>query len=132
MLAAPVTVSLSSHVAGTSPVALTLSATASLQCGWPGPELGVVFPSAERLPNTIPRPAVMVDGKQPAAVTRSGRTVTLSVPRPQVLCDAIGPAPVRITFTRAAGLGNPTRAGTYSITVEHGARTARGSFAIRR
>jgi len=64
-------------------------------------------------------------------VARSGRTVSLSVARPQVLCDAIGPATVRVTFARAAGLGNPKRAGAYAITVGHGGQTARGAFVVR-
>lgn len=93
--------------------------------------MNVVFPSAERLPNTIPRSAVLADGTPPTAVARSGRTVSISVARPQVLCDAIGPATVRLTFTRTAGIGNPLRAGEYAIAVRHGAQTARGSFAIR-
>jgi hypothetical protein len=69
-------ITLSSHAAAARPVAVELRATMSLQCGWPGPELDVVFPTAERLPNTIPRSAVTVDGKQPDAVVRSGRIVS--------------------------------------------------------
>jgi hypothetical protein len=124
-------IAVSSHAAAARPVAVALRTTMSLQCGWPGPALDVVFPAAERLPNAIPRSAVLIDGERPAAVTRSGRTVSLSVARPQVLCDAIGPATVRVTFTRAAGLGNPTRADAYAITVGHGAEAARGTFAVR-
>jgi len=103
----------------------------TLQCGWPGPVLDVVFPAAERLPNAIPRSTVLVDGKGPAAIARSGRTVSISVARPQVLCDAIGPASISVTFERASGLGNPKRAGAYAITVGHGAQVARGSFGVR-
>jgi hypothetical protein len=124
-------ITLSSHAAAARPVAVELRATISLQCSWPGPELDVVFPSAERLPKTIARAAVRVDGILPGAITRSGRTVSLSLARPQVLCDAIGPAAVRVTFTRAAGLGNPQRAGSYVITLGHGAQVARGSFDTR-
>ena len=124
-------IALSSQAAAARPVAVTLRTTLSLQCGWPGPVLDVVFPAAERLPNAIPRSAVLIDGEKPAAVARSGRTVSLSVTRPQVLCDAIGPATVRVTFTRAAALGNPKRAGAYAIVLGHGAEAAHGSFAIR-
>jgi hypothetical protein len=124
-------IALSSHAIAARPVAVALRTTMTLQCGWPGPVLDVVFPAAEQLPNALPRSAILVDGEQPASVTRSGRKVTLSVPRPQVLCDAIGPATMRVTFTRAAGLGNPARAGAYAITVDHGAQSARGSFRIR-
>lgn len=123
-------ITLSSHAAAARPVAIALRATMSLQCGWPGQALDVVFPAAERLSNSIPRSAVLIDGKQPAAVTRSGRTVSLSVTRPQVLCDAIGPATIHVTFTRAAGLGNPQRAGVYATTLGHGAQRARGNFEI--
>jgi hypothetical protein len=124
-------IAVSSHAAAARPVAIALRTTMTLQCGWPGPVLDVVFPTAERLPNAIPGATVRVEGKQPAAVTRSGRTVSISVPRPQVLCDAIGPATVRITFARTAGIGNPKRAGGYAITVGNGAQAARGSFEIR-
>ena len=122
---------LSSHATAARPVAVALRTTMSLQCDWPGPALDVVFPAAERLPKAIPRSAVLVDGKPPTGVVRSGRTVSLSVVRPQVLCDAIGPATVRVTFTRAARLGNPKRAGAYAITVGHGGQAARGSFVVR-
>jgi hypothetical protein len=126
-----IAIALSSHAAAARPVAIALRTTMALQCGWAGPKLEVVLPAAEHLPNTLPRSAVLVDGDQPAAVTRSGRTVSLSVARPQVLCDAIGPASVSVTFKRAAGLGNPKQAGAYAITLGHGAEKARGTFVTR-
>jgi hypothetical protein len=126
-----IAVALSSHAVAARPVAIALRTTMTLQCGWPGPVLDVVFPAAERLPNVVRRPTVLVDGEEPAAVTRSGRTVSISVARPQVLCDAIGPTSISVTFERASGLGNPKRAGAYTITVDHGAQVARGSFGVR-
>jgi hypothetical protein len=126
-----IAVILSSHAAAARPVRLELRTTISMQCGWPGPEIDVVFPSAERLPAAIPRSAVLVDGEPATAASRSGRTVSLALARPQVLCDVIGPAVVRVTFARAAGIGNPARPGAYRVEMSHGSTSARGAFTVR-
>lgn len=125
------TIALSSHAAGAQ-VQIAVRATYDMQCGWPGPRIEVVLPSAERLPARITRTSVLVDGKPPAAVARSGQTVSLTVARPSgAMCDAIGPGVVRVVFTRAANLGNPRRVGRYRLTVRHGNEMMSGAFSIR-
>jgi hypothetical protein len=125
-------IALSSHAAGARPVAIGLQATYPMQCGWPGPTIDVVFPVAERLRARFLPSSILVDGKPPTAVSRSGRTVELSIARPgDVLCDAIAPGTAHVLFTRTAGFGNPVRTGTYAIAVTHGRSTVRGSFRMR-
>lgn len=131
-LVAALAVALSTHAVGAAPVSVSIHATYEMQCGWPGPSIAVVFPAAERLPARIDRTAVLVNGAPPASVARTGRTVTLTIARPTgVLCDAIAPGTVRVVFTRAARLGNPRAAGTYTIEVRHRAAVLRGHFSVR-
>lgn len=121
---------LSTHAAGAS-VQVTLRATYVMQCGWPGPQVRVVFPSAERVPARIPRGSVLVDGKAPASLTRTGSAVSLRIARPSgVMCDAMGPGTVRIEFTRSAHIGNPARAGRYVMRVAHGRSVAHATFTV--
>ena len=131
-VAAALVLTVSIHAAGATGVRIALSATVEMQCGWPGPRVEVVFPAAERMPAQIAPAAVLVDGKRPASVTRSGRTISISIARPGgVMCDVIGPGRLHVVFTQAAHLGNPTRAGHYRLAVRHGAETASGAFSIR-
>lgn len=125
-------ITLSTHAAGATPAAVGLRAGYDMQCGWPGPRIEVVFPAAERLPARISRAAVLVNGKPPAAVARSGNVVSLTIARPSgAMCDVIGPGVVRVVFTRAADIGNPRRAGSYRIAVRHGTEAVSGAFSIR-
>jgi hypothetical protein len=129
--AVALTIALSSHAAGASPVGIGLRATFEVQCGWVGPRITVIFPTAERLPARFAPGAVLVNGSRPAAVTRSGQTVSLTIPRPTgVMCDSIGPGTVRVDFTRAAQIGNPRRAGLYTVHAEHGTSVATATFAL--
>ncbi len=113
-------------------MSIDLRATFELQCGWVGPRIDVIFPKAQRLPVRVAPEAVLVDGRRPAAVTRSGQTVSLTIPRPTgVMCDSIGPGTVRIRFTSAARIGNPRHAGRYTVHAEHGASVATATFAVR-
>jgi hypothetical protein len=122
---------LSSYAAGHTPISVEVRAGFELQCGWPGPRIDVVFPAEERLPAKVERTAVRVDGKPPAAVSRSGRTISLTIARPAgVMCNAIGPARVHILFTRDAHIGNPAHAGTYRLAVRHAPETVSGAFSI--
>jgi hypothetical protein len=104
--------------AGVRPAALTLRLSYEMQCGYPGPGPVVVrFPTAEHVPASIPRPAVLVNGKPTSAVNVAGHVVSVALPpRPQVMCDSIGPGTLTLAFTRGAGLGNPARRGTYTVT----------------
>lgn len=125
-------ISLSSHHAGAAPVAVGLRLTYEMRCGWPGPGLVVVFPAAEHLPATVPRSAVLVDGKPATGVARSGRQLSIAIAPPAgVQCDVIAPGTATVVFTRAAGLGNPSRPGTYSLSARHGTLVLRATFAIR-
>ncbi|HUZ99382.1 MAG TPA: hypothetical protein VMU74_08480 [Gaiellaceae bacterium] len=125
------TIALSSHAAGAQ-VQIAVRATYDMQCGWPGPRIEVVLPSAERLPARITRTSVLVDGKPPAAVARSGQTVSLTIVRPSgAMCDVIGPGVARIVFTHAAHIGNPGRTGRYRLSVRHGSEAVSGAFSIR-
>jgi hypothetical protein len=131
-IVAALVVSLGTHAAGAGPVAIGLRATYDMRCGWPGPSIAVVFPAAERLPAHVGRAAVQVNGKPPAAVTQTGRTVSLTIARPAgAMCDSITEGTARITFTRAAGIRNPSRAGQYEIEVRHGTTALSGRFSIR-
>ncbi len=38
-----------------------------------------------------------------------------------VMCDSIAPGTLTIVVTRAAGIGNPSGAGTYALAIEKGA-----------
>ena len=120
--------------AGVRPAALTLRLSYAMQCGYPGPgPVAVRLPAAERVPASIPRPAVLVDGKAPSAVRVAGHVVTVALPpRPQVMCDSIGPGTLTIAFTRAAGLGNPARAGSYTVEATRQAATFAARLAIGR
>lgn len=131
-LATPLSIALSSYSAAAKPVAITVQLRDEMQCGWPGPRIAVTFPTAERVASSIPRQAVLVDGKEPAAVVLSGRTVTLMVARPTgVMCDVVGPGTATIAFARAAGLGNPRTRGVYAVSVQRGKLVLHTSFRIR-
>jgi hypothetical protein len=113
------TASLSSARAGARPVALTLELEYDMQCGYPGPGPVVVgLPAAEHVPVALARSQVLVNGHPAASVQVSGHRVDVGLaPAPQVMCDVIGPGRLTIVFSSAAGLGNPARAGSYTIDV---------------
>jgi hypothetical protein len=131
-LAMPVSIALSSYSAAAKPVAITVKLRDEMQCGWPGPTIAVTFPIAERMPPSVPRQGVLVNGKEPARTTLSGRTVSIGVARPSgVMCDVIGPATATIEFTRTARIGNPKAPGLYLVSVQRGKLVLRTSFRIR-
>ncbi len=109
---------LSPQRAGARPVALTLQLSYEMQCGYPGPgPLRLALPLAEHVPAVIAPSAVLVDGKAAPAVRVAENVVTVGLPQPpQVMCDVIGPGRLTVELTRAAGLGNPARAGSYTLT----------------
>lgn len=126
-------IALSSDRAGARPVDVVLTLRYTMQCGWPGPSIAVTFPAAERLPSRVATSSVLVNGKRPATVSLSGRTISIGIARPgAVMCDVIGPGTARIDFTRAAALGNPSATGTYAVAARHGPVSLRASFTIRR
>jgi len=119
--------------AGARPVALTLRLGYEMQCGYPGPGPVVVqLPAAEMVPARIARTAVLVNGKSAPGVQVTGRAVMVALPpRPQVMCDVIGPGTLTVVFTRAAGLGNPSRAGNYTVTATRGTTPVRARFTVQ-
>ena len=130
-LATPFSIVLSNYGAAARPVAITVKLHDEMQCGWPGPAIAVTFPTAERLPSSVPRQTVLVNGKVETAAL-SGRTIKITIARPSgVMCDVIGPGIATITFTRAAGIGNPKARGVYSVSVQRGKLVLRTSFRIR-
>ena len=122
----------SSHV-GAQPVEVTVQLGYDMQCGYPGPgPVLLTFPAAEHVPATIPTGAVLVDGKMARAVHVAGQTVSVGLaPPPQVMCDVIGPGRLTLELKRAAGLGNPGRAGSYLLRAAKGGLTFTARFAVR-
>ena len=126
------TVQVSPARVGARPVALTLTLGYEMQCGYPGPGPVVVqLPAAELVPARIARTAVLLDGKAAPGVQVAGHAISVALPpRPQVMCDVIGPGKLTITFTRAAGLGNPSRGGSYTVTATRGTTPVRARFSV--
>jgi hypothetical protein len=124
------TMALSSEKAGARPVSATITIReAELQCGrLVGGSLVVTFPRQMRVPRAIGAASVLVGTKAARSVTVSGRVVTVAVPVPRgVICDSITIGVAKLTFTRAAGLGNPKSPGAYLFRLRRGADTS-GSF----
>lgn len=107
---------------------------AVLRCGRLGARaLTITLPQAMRVPASIPRDAVRVGGRAVAAVRTDGKTVVLSLQSPHgVSCDSIVVGSLRVELTRAAGLVNPSRAGSYAFGVAAAPRGAvwHGSFVV--
>src|SRR6478672_3506275 len=102
--------------------ALTVTLHYPMTCGQPGRGPVVVT-----LPTDIRRPfqrsAILVAGKPPPSFGFFGRTVTIGLPKPpEIICQSIAQGTLRIRFTAAAGLANPSRAGSYLVTARIGNR----------
>ena len=122
----PASAVLSSTKAGAKPVELVVKLRYTMVCGQPGAGTAVIaLPAAVDVPAAITTSSVLVDGKPAQAVRVSGHDVTVSLPlkRPGVTCMIVGPGTLTLTLTRAAGLGNPAAAGTYTIHVRRNLRT---------
>jgi hypothetical protein len=128
------TVTASPSGAGARPAALTVRLSYEMQCGYPGPGPIIVrLPAGERVPATIAPSALLVNGKPAPGVHVAGRAVSIDLPpRPAIMCDVIGPGTAKVVFTRAAGLGNPTRAGSYTVTVTRRGTSSAARLAIGR
>lgn len=120
------TVALSSHRASARPVVLTLRLHYEMQCGWPGPgPLTIRLPEAMAVPSVVRPAAIQINGNAAKRVGGSGHQIVLDLPpRPPILCDAIAPGTLVVRFTTGARLGNPKRAGTYTL------RATKGSLAF--
>jgi len=126
-------VTLSSAQAGARPVVLTLVLGYEMQCGYPGPgPVTIDLPAAERVPAQLAPSQVLVDGKPAPSVAIAGHAVSVGLaPPPQVMCDVIGPGKLTIEFGRAAGLGNPSRPGVYTLEAARGSAAFTARFTIR-
>jgi len=126
-----VTATLSSTQPAARPVELSLSFSTALVCGRPLGPTTITLPAAAHVPAAIPRTAVMVDGRPAGRVTVAGPLVTVTSVTPTgMMCHSVTLGPMAITFTRAAGLGNPARAGTYAVAVQRGRRALHGRLTI--
>jgi hypothetical protein len=113
-------VSASPQAAGAHRVRLTIALTYNMQCGYPGEgPIVVTFPRHMKLPKQFAGGSVELSGKSIAAKIK-GRKVTVTVrPHQGVLCGTIGPGLAKLTFTHAAKVGNPARAGSYRFAATH-------------
>jgi hypothetical protein len=125
------TATLSSTKAAAKPVALTLKLHYEMQCGQPGIGKAVVaLPEAVTVPARIDESAVLVNGKPAPLVSVSGHDVSIGMParRSGVTCMIVGPGTLTLTLTRAAGLGNPKSAGTYTVHVHRNTQRSTQPF----
>jgi hypothetical protein len=129
---ATLAVTQSTHHAGARPVAVTLQMRYEMQCSWPGPgTLEIRFPAGVKLPSSIAAGAVFVNGRPATASRPSAGVVDVALPaRPQVLCDLIGPGRVTVAFTKAARVGIPKKAGSYTVRARHRADRAAGRLTV--
>jgi len=114
-----VTLEDSNGSAGAHPVALTFTMHYEMQCGRPGAgPFSVRVPEGFTLPASIPARDVLLDGKTPPSVIRSGRSLAVGIPtQTGVICDVIGPGVLTVQFKRAAGIGNAASPGSYSFRI---------------
>lgn len=104
------------NTAGAKPARLKVSLNLELRCARPGPAAIVVsLPKAWRVPKQVARTAALIDSSHPTALTVSGHTLTLQPVSPTGTCNAIAPGTITVRFTRAAKLGNPRKAGRYTL-----------------
>lgn len=84
----------------------------------------VTFPVDTVVPPAPPAGSVTIAGVVPAAITVSGRQVTLTLAAGQTLA---GGSTFDVAFSAAFGLLNPTAGGNYSLGVSTTAQTATGT-----
>ena len=111
---------------------LRLTLRYEMQCGYPGAgPLVVKFPAALKLPSQFAAGSVQLGGKAISAKIQ-GRKVTVTIPAPGgPLCGTIAPGRAVLTFTHAARLRNPARAGSYSFTATHGTHAFATTLAVK-
>jgi uncharacterized membrane protein len=120
------------NAAGAKPARLKVSVDLELKCAKPGPAAIVAaLPRAWRVPKAISRSAAWIDSTHPKSLTVSGHTMTLAPVAPAGTCNAIAPGTIVLRFTRAAKLGNPRKAGRYTIHVTIGTQTFSAQVAIK-
>ena len=104
--------------------ALTVTLHYPMTCGQPGRgPVVVTLPTAVTRLLATHRPSSS-PGKTPPSLGFFGRTVTIGLPKPpDIICQSIAQGTLRVRFTAAAGLTNPARAGSYTVTARIGNRT---------
>ena len=122
----------SPHTPSAHAVRLLVTLRYEMQCDYPGAgPLVVTFPSAVKLPHRFAGSAVKLAGK-PIAATVDRRRVTVTVPpHSGTLCSLRGPGSVTLTFTRAAKIANPARAGSFGFKATHDGHTFTAKLAIK-
>jgi hypothetical protein len=126
-------VTLSTARAGAKPVALTLKVHYEMVCNQPGLGKALVqLPQASSVPAHIDSADVLVNGKPAPAVTVSGHDISITMPakRSGVTCMVMGPGTLTLSLTRAAGLGNPAKAGAYTIRVRRNTQSFQAAVHI--
>jgi hypothetical protein len=122
----------SPQAAGAKPARLTVSLSLELRCAKPGPAaIAVSLPRAWRVPKTVARTAVWIDSSHPDAVTVSHHTLTLQPAAPPGTCTVMAPGTIKVKFTRAAKLGNPRRAGRYTVRASIGTQDFSARVSIK-
>jgi hypothetical protein len=114
--------------------ALKLLLRYEMLCAQPGrgPVL-VTMPAALRVPAKIRPTAVHVNGKGAPSVQVKGHAVSVGLPpNSNVICRSFVPGILWISFTSAAGLRNPSRAGIYAIRARVGSHSFVARLAIHR
>jgi hypothetical protein len=114
--------------------ALKLLLRYEMLCAQPGrgPVL-VTMPAALRVPAKIRPTAVLVNGKAAPSVQVKGHTVTVGLPpNSNVICRSFVPGILWISFTSAASLRNPSRAGIYAIRARVGSHSFVARLAVHR
>jgi hypothetical protein len=127
------TIAASPALSGARPAALSLMLHYEMLCAQPGRgPVTVAFPSALRVPATIPTSAVLVNGKAAPAVRVTGHMVTVGLPPiDKVICQSFVPGTLRIGFTRLARFGNPRHPGVYAVRARVGSHSFVARLLIR-
>ena len=79
----------------------------------------------------VARTAVLIDDTHPEGVTVSGHTLTLQPAAPPGTCTVVAPGTIKVKFMRAARLGNPRRAGRYTVRASIGTQDFSARVSIK-
>lgn len=120
------------QTAGAKPAALKVALSLELRCARPGPAaIAVSLPRAWRVPKTVARTAVWINSLHPQGITVSNHTLTLDPVAPHGTCTVIAPGMIKVKFTPAAKLGNPRKAGRYTVRASIGTQDFSASVSIK-
>ena len=120
------------NTAGARPARLKISLNLELRCAKPGPTAIVIaLPRAWHVPKQVARSAVWVDSSHPTALRVSGHTLTLRPVSPAGTCNVIAPGTITVKLTRAAKLGNPRKAGRYTVHASIGTQNFSARVSIK-